>query len=307
MPSVRPRWASSSVPDWLDQTRGRCHASGAVLLVGKGKTVLVSDMELVGDLALLTWVAEGDTDETASQAERAYRAFDATLRASGAVILQERIFGRLSAAADVLAARGRATAGSGDAWAVPPTYVEGDPVGGTPRLLGHPPARRAKRIEPAGAGRWADGRQNSRGTRRPTAWTVGCGTGVVGAERARRRCGDGRGRRGDRACCSRPRGSRTARSFAPGITSATSWVVRPVQRRAERGLPSYGPDRARTATGRSRPARASADVARAVTGARSTCLPPARPTGAPSRWPACTTAGRTRRRSTGRPSRAAWR
>jgi enamine deaminase RidA (YjgF/YER057c/UK114 family) len=93
-------------------------------------------MELVGDLALLTWVAEGDASGAASEAERAYRAFDETLRTSGGVVLQERIFGGLSTAGDVLAARRRATAGSGDAWAVPPTHVEGDPVSGDGRLAG---------------------------------------------------------------------------------------------------------------------------------------------------------------------------
>ncbi len=97
---------------------------------------MVSDTELVGDLALLTWVAEDDTAPPAIKAQQAYRELGEALRSSGAAILQERVFGRLADAGDVLGARARATAGNGDTWAVPPTFVEGEPPDGSRGLAG---------------------------------------------------------------------------------------------------------------------------------------------------------------------------
>jgi enamine deaminase RidA (YjgF/YER057c/UK114 family) len=86
--------------------------------------------ETVGDLALLTWAAEGGVCRTPAHVEAAYRTLDASLREAGAVVLQERAFGSLPVAAEFLQARARATGAADDAWALPPTFVEGAPIGG---------------------------------------------------------------------------------------------------------------------------------------------------------------------------------
>jgi enamine deaminase RidA (YjgF/YER057c/UK114 family) len=67
----------------------------------------------------------------ADQVEAAYRAMDATLQGSGAVVLQERVFGDLQSSPAVTSARARATRAAAERWAVPPTFVEGAPVGRT--------------------------------------------------------------------------------------------------------------------------------------------------------------------------------
>jgi enamine deaminase RidA (YjgF/YER057c/UK114 family) len=90
---------------------------------------LLSATETVGSLALLTWTTDSGRGETPEQAEHGYRALDEALRAAGAAVLQERVFGSLAAAPQILRARGRATRDD-EAWAVPPTLIEGTPIGG---------------------------------------------------------------------------------------------------------------------------------------------------------------------------------
>jgi enamine deaminase RidA (YjgF/YER057c/UK114 family) len=84
--------------------------------------------ERVGDLTLLTWTAESGPRPVAEQVEEAYRDMDGALRDTGAVVLQERVFGDLRVSPVVARARARAT-GESETWAVPPTFVEGAPVG----------------------------------------------------------------------------------------------------------------------------------------------------------------------------------
>jgi enamine deaminase RidA (YjgF/YER057c/UK114 family) len=80
------------------------------------------------DLVLLTWTGGGGERRAGDAAREAYGALARALDARGCVPVQERVFGELRAAADV--ARGReAAVGGAEAWAVPPTYVEGAPVG----------------------------------------------------------------------------------------------------------------------------------------------------------------------------------
>src|SRR5512141_234303 len=78
------------------------------------------------DLTLVTW--SGGPRAVEPTAEDAYGAIDSFLRERGSVPVQERVFVDLQAAPAV--ARGRARAvGSAAEWAVPPTCVEGAPVG----------------------------------------------------------------------------------------------------------------------------------------------------------------------------------
>jgi len=78
------------------------------------------------ELTLVTW--SGGARDVESAAAEAYAAIDSLLRERGAVPVQERVFAELSAAPAVT--RGRAGAvGSTAEWAVPPTCVEGAPVG----------------------------------------------------------------------------------------------------------------------------------------------------------------------------------
>ena len=75
---------------------------------------------------LVTWPGSARAIEPA--VEEAYAAIDALLRARECVPVQERVFGDLQAAPAV--ARARARVVGGDArWAVPPTCIEGAPVG----------------------------------------------------------------------------------------------------------------------------------------------------------------------------------
>ena len=84
--------------------------------------------DVVGELELLTWAGDG-SGPVDVQVENAYRAMDAALREAGTSVLQERVFGHRGVAPVVARARARATGGNDDAWAVPPTFIEGAPVG----------------------------------------------------------------------------------------------------------------------------------------------------------------------------------
>jgi enamine deaminase RidA (YjgF/YER057c/UK114 family) len=89
---------------------------------------MLSVTESGSDLALLTWTSLGG-GHPEQEAERAWTALDGALAERGAVPIQERIFGTLKSAAEVARGRDRVVVGSGDRWKVPPTYVEGGPVG----------------------------------------------------------------------------------------------------------------------------------------------------------------------------------
>jgi enamine deaminase RidA (YjgF/YER057c/UK114 family) len=84
---------------------------------------------LVGsELTLVTWSGPVRALEAAS--EEAYAAIDSLLRERNSVPIQERVFAEREAGSAL--ARGRARAvGSASEWAVPPTCVEGAPVGWT--------------------------------------------------------------------------------------------------------------------------------------------------------------------------------
>jgi enamine deaminase RidA (YjgF/YER057c/UK114 family) len=79
------------------------------------------------DLTLLSWLESGARPPEAV-AEEAYAAIDEVCRLRGSAPVQERVFGDLSSAPAI--ARGRARAvGASTLWSVPPTIVEGSPVG----------------------------------------------------------------------------------------------------------------------------------------------------------------------------------
>jgi enamine deaminase RidA (YjgF/YER057c/UK114 family) len=90
---------------------------------------MLSVSESVGDLALLTWAGGDGMRPVREQVEEAYRELDAAVHEAGAVVLQERVFGDLAALPVVSCARARATGSRPEAWAVPPTFVEGTPAG----------------------------------------------------------------------------------------------------------------------------------------------------------------------------------
>jgi enamine deaminase RidA (YjgF/YER057c/UK114 family) len=78
------------------------------------------------ELTLVSW--SGVARDVELAAEEAYAEIDSLLRGRGSVPVQERVFADLQAAPAV--ARGRARAvGSAAEWAVPPTCIEGAPVG----------------------------------------------------------------------------------------------------------------------------------------------------------------------------------
>lgn len=89
---------------------------------------MLSVTETDGDLTLLTWTGSGRRGP-AADAETAYEAIAEVLSVREAVPLQERIFGELTVAPDVTRARA-CVVGAEEAFEVPPTYVEGAPVGG---------------------------------------------------------------------------------------------------------------------------------------------------------------------------------
>ena len=90
---------------------------------------MLSVTESGSDLTLLTWAGVGGAPAAIDEAAKAYARLDAELRARGALPIQERVFGTLGAAPDVARGRARALGTENETWAVPPTYVEGAPVG----------------------------------------------------------------------------------------------------------------------------------------------------------------------------------
>jgi enamine deaminase RidA (YjgF/YER057c/UK114 family) len=79
-----------------------------------------------GELTLVTWTGGGRAVEPA--AEEAYEAIVSLLRERGSVPVQERVFAELAAVPAAVRGRARAV-GSAPEWGVPPTCVEGAPVG----------------------------------------------------------------------------------------------------------------------------------------------------------------------------------
>ncbi len=90
---------------------------------------MLSVTESGSDLTLLTWTGVGGGQPTDEEAAKAYASLDAELRERGAVPIQERVFGTLQSAPDVAKGRARSLGTENESWAVPPTYVEGAPVG----------------------------------------------------------------------------------------------------------------------------------------------------------------------------------
>jgi enamine deaminase RidA (YjgF/YER057c/UK114 family) len=84
------------------------------------------------ELTLVTWSGSADAVETA--AEEAYAAIDSLLRERGSVPVQERVFAERTAGPALVRGRARAVGGAAE-WAVPPTCVEGAPIG-RPGLAG---------------------------------------------------------------------------------------------------------------------------------------------------------------------------
>jgi enamine deaminase RidA (YjgF/YER057c/UK114 family) len=98
-------------------------------LLEKGTDDAVRSTEVGRDLVLATWTPGPGGRPSADVAERAYRALRASLSALGCVPVQERVFGPLEWGACLQGGRARAV-GCDEAWAVPPTLVEGAPVRG---------------------------------------------------------------------------------------------------------------------------------------------------------------------------------
>ena len=89
---------------------------------------LVETAGATGDLAFLTWTA-GARRPVRDLAEEAYEEILAALASQGAVVLQERIFGRAEAAPCVLEMREEAWRRHGAPPTATPTFVEGVPLG----------------------------------------------------------------------------------------------------------------------------------------------------------------------------------
>lgn len=81
------------------------------------------------ELTLLTWTTGNSARSTTAEAEAAYSSLAAALAEHGAVPIQERVFGDLGAAPCVAKGRARAIEPTPEPWEVPPTYVDGAPVG----------------------------------------------------------------------------------------------------------------------------------------------------------------------------------
>ncbi len=78
------------------------------------------------DLVLVSWVGNGSGLDAADEA---YRAIAEALRGRACVPVQERVFAELQVEGAVGAARERALRQAGESWPVPPTFVEGSPLG----------------------------------------------------------------------------------------------------------------------------------------------------------------------------------
>jgi enamine deaminase RidA (YjgF/YER057c/UK114 family) len=81
-----------------------------------------------GDLLLVSWTGGGGAKPTTEQAAEAYASMDRVLREHDAALLQERVFADLQSMPCVARGRARAVVAD-DTWRVPPTCVEGAPVG----------------------------------------------------------------------------------------------------------------------------------------------------------------------------------
>jgi enamine deaminase RidA (YjgF/YER057c/UK114 family) len=93
-------------------------------------TVNLRASEVDSDIVLLTWTGAAGLRGAAAEegAAEAYAAIARALAARGCVPVQERVFADLRLAPEVARGRERGL-GSASAWPVPPTYVEGAPVG----------------------------------------------------------------------------------------------------------------------------------------------------------------------------------
>jgi enamine deaminase RidA (YjgF/YER057c/UK114 family) len=90
---------------------------------------MLSVTESGSDLTLLTWTSAIGGRSSSEQAEEAYASLNEAVVQHGAVPIQERVFGDLAAAPAVARGRAEVVATESGPWAVPPTYVEGAPIG----------------------------------------------------------------------------------------------------------------------------------------------------------------------------------
>jgi enamine deaminase RidA (YjgF/YER057c/UK114 family) len=97
-----------------------------MLTASEGVPVDLKASAVGSDITLVTW--SGGTREAERAAEEAYAAIGSLLRERASVPVQERVFLERAAAPAVARGRSRAVGHSAD-WAVPPTCVEGAPVG----------------------------------------------------------------------------------------------------------------------------------------------------------------------------------
>jgi enamine deaminase RidA (YjgF/YER057c/UK114 family) len=97
-----------------------------MITASEGVPVDLKASTVGSDITLVTW--SGGSREAEPAAEEAYAAIDSLLRERGSVPVQERAFVELASAPAVARGRSRAVGHSPD-WAVPPTCVEGAPVG----------------------------------------------------------------------------------------------------------------------------------------------------------------------------------
>jgi enamine deaminase RidA (YjgF/YER057c/UK114 family) len=85
--------------------------------------------EVGRDLLLVSWLAARASRPAGDAAEDAYREVVRTLAERDCVLVQERVFCDLRVAPAVAVGRDRALRRAGASWPVPPTFVEGSPVG----------------------------------------------------------------------------------------------------------------------------------------------------------------------------------
>jgi enamine deaminase RidA (YjgF/YER057c/UK114 family) len=83
-----------------------------------------------GDLSFLTWSADRDGSGGSEGVRQAYAEIGQRLTAADLVILQERVFGDVSAADSIVQCRVDALGADSDNGAIPATYIEGAPCFG---------------------------------------------------------------------------------------------------------------------------------------------------------------------------------
>jgi enamine deaminase RidA (YjgF/YER057c/UK114 family) len=83
-----------------------------------------------GDLSFVTWSTDQHASDSGQGVRRAYEEIGQRLNAADLIILQERVFGDVSAIGSILEHRAAAFGEDGDNAAIPPTCIQGTPCGG---------------------------------------------------------------------------------------------------------------------------------------------------------------------------------